>query len=60
MFLMQENPRGIANFDALEPRFCTDIKGIMAPEIGPQVSGLLGNRPLDLALTGYSATLKGY
>ena len=36
---MQENPREIANFDGLEPRLCGDIKGIMAPEIGPQSFG---------------------
>ena len=44
MFLMQENPRGIANFDGLEPRLCADIKGIMAPEIGPQSFGTFGKQ----------------
>ena len=27
----------IAKFDGLEPRRCEDIKGIVAPEIGPQI-----------------------
>ena len=29
----------IAKFEGLEPRHCQDIKGIMAPEIGPKSFG---------------------
>ena len=29
----------IAKFDGLEPRRCEDIKGIVAPEIGPKRFG---------------------
>ena len=29
----------IAKFEGLEPRCCEDIKGIVAPEIGPKSSG---------------------
>ena len=29
----------IAKFDGLEPRRCKDIKGIVAPEIGPKAFG---------------------
>ena len=36
----------IAKFDCLEPRRCEDIKGILALEIDPKVSGLSRNRPL--------------
>ena len=36
MFLKFENPKGLRNFDGLEPRRCKDIKGIVASEIGPK------------------------
>ena len=39
MFLMQKKPKRIAKFDGLEPRRCEDIKGIVAPEIGPKSFG---------------------
>ena len=35
----------IAKFEGLEPGRCEDIKGIVANEMGPKVSGLLRNRP---------------
>ena len=35
-----------AKFDGFEHRRCEDMKGIVVPEIGRKVSGLLRNRPL--------------
>ena len=36
---MQRKTKKIAKFDGLEPRRCDDIKGIVAPEIGPRSFG---------------------
>ena len=36
--------KGIAKFDGLEPRRYEDIKGIVAPEIGPKSFGTLEKR----------------
>ena len=44
-------------FGGFEPRRSKDIKGIMAPEIGPKVSGLFRNRPL--ARCGFREMWKG-
>ena len=40
----------IAKFDGLEPWRCEDIKGIVAPEIGRNVPGLLRNKPQVLVV----------
>ena len=38
MFNVRKTKR-IAKFDSLEPRRCKDMKGIVAPEIGPKRFG---------------------
>ena len=39
MFLIIRKTKTIAKFEGLEPRRCEDIKGIVAPEIGPESFG---------------------
>ena len=39
MFLIIRKTKTIAKFEGLEPRRCEDIKGIVAPEIGPKSFG---------------------
>ena len=42
---MKKKGKSITKFDGLEPRRREDITGIVDPEIGPKVSGLLRNGP---------------
>ena len=44
----------IANFDGLEPRRCEDIKGIVAPEIGPKGFGTFEKQAPALNFSGLS------
>ena len=39
MFFDVRKTKRIAKFDGLEPRRCEDMKGIVAPEIGPKSFG---------------------
>ena len=42
--LIFKKTKRIAKFDGFEPRRCEDVKGIVAPEIGPKSFGTFGKR----------------
>ena len=54
MFFNVRKTKRIAKFGGLEPRRCEDIKGIVAPEIGPKSFGTFEKQVTGLSYLCYS------
>ena len=54
--LMHKKTKRISKFDGLEPRRCKDIKGIVAPEIGPKGCGTFEKQATGREMTCFECS----